>query len=43
MRKLIVSIETFNVMILGLIASGVTFKAEEIRGEKIEIIFLGGY
>jgi hypothetical protein len=43
MKKLIVSQETFNEMLLGLIKSGVTFEANEVSGGKIEIDFLGGY
>ena len=42
MRKLTVSIETFNEMVTDLIKSGVTFKAEEREG-KIIIEFTGGY
>ena len=42
MRKLTVSIETFNEMITDLIKSGVTFEAEEREG-KIIIEFTGGY
>jgi len=43
MKKLTVSLETFNEMILGLIKSGVTFEANEVSCGNIEIIFLGGY
>jgi hypothetical protein len=42
MRKLTVSIETFNEMVTDLIKSGVTFEAEEREG-KIIIEFTGGY
>jgi hypothetical protein len=42
MRKLTVSIETFNEMISGLIASGVTFEARENNGYII-IEFTGGF
>ena len=42
MKKLTVSQETFNEMLLGLIKSGVTFEATEVNG-MIEIEFLGGY
>jgi hypothetical protein len=42
MRRLIVTIEIFNEMIGGLIASGVTFKANEVDG-LIVIRFTGGY
>ena len=41
MRKLTVSIETFNEMVTDLIKSGVTFEAEEREG-KIIIEFTGG-
>ena len=43
MKKLTVSQETFNEMLLGLIKSGVTFDANEVSGGKIEIEFTGGY
>ena len=43
MRKLTVSQKTFTKMLVGLIASGVTFEAEEISEGIIEITFLGGY
>lgn len=42
MKKLTVSIETFNEMVKDLIKSGVTFVAEEREG-KIIIEFTGGY
>jgi len=42
MRKLTVSIETFNQMVTDLIKSGVTFEAEECKGQ-IVIEFTGGY
>ncbi len=42
MRKLLVSKQTFEEMLLGLIKSGVTFEATEMDG-KILIIFTGGY
>ena len=42
MRKLTVSKDTFNEMLLGFIQSGVTFEALE-KGEDIVITFLGGY
>lgn len=43
MRKLTVSQKTFTKMLVGLIASGVTFEADEISEGIIEINFLGGY
>ena len=43
MRKLTVTAETFNKMILELIKSGVVFKAKEIDTEMIEIVFTGAY
>ena len=43
MRKLTVSIETFTQMLSGLIQSGVTFEANEIKNGLIEIEFTGGY
>ncbi len=43
MRKLTVSQKTFTKMLVGLIASGVTFEADEISEGIIEITFLGGY
>ena len=42
MRKLTVTVETFGTIISDLIASGVTFEANEIPNG-IEIIFTGGY
>lgn len=43
MQKLTVSTEVFTAMLQGLIASGVTFEAEENSKGDIEINFLGGY
>jgi len=43
MKKLTVSQKTFTEMLVGLIASGVTFEAEEISEGIIRIDFLGGY
>jgi len=40
--KLKVSQETFTEMLQGIIASGVTFNAEEVEGS-IEITFTGGH
>jgi hypothetical protein len=42
MQKLKVSQETFTEMLKGLIASGVTFEAEELEGSII-VTFKGGY
>jgi hypothetical protein len=42
MRTLTVQIETFNDMLNGLIASGVTFEADEKNGF-IVITFTGGF
>jgi len=42
MKTLTVSPETFNEMLLGLIKSGVTFNAHEVKGFII-ITFTGGY
>jgi len=42
MKQLIVSPKTFTKMLSDLIASGVTFEAEEKDGN-IVITFLGGY
>jgi hypothetical protein len=42
MRTLIVSINTFEIMLSGLIKSGVTFEAKESNGN-ILITFTGGY
>ena len=42
MRELTVSVEVFLEMLSGLIASGVTFEAIEIRRD-IKITFTGGY
>lgn len=42
MRKLFVSVVTFNEMLSGLIASGVTFEAVEREG-MIIVTFDGGY
>ena len=44
MRKLTVSVETFTVMLLGLIQSGVTFEAhQDSNKSEIIIIFTGGF
>jgi len=47
MRKLTVSTEVFTSMLLGIIESGVTFKAREVEDDhcnkSIEITFDGGY
>ncbi len=42
MRTLVVTQQTFENMISGLIASGVTFEAREIPDGKIKIEFTGG-
>jgi hypothetical protein len=42
MRELIVTPETFTKMLPNIIASGVTFEANETEGN-IVITFLGGY
>ena len=42
-QNLIISKESFNAMLLGLIQSGVTFKAVEDTDGDIHIEFLGGY
>jgi hypothetical protein len=42
MKTLIVTTTTFENMISGLIASGVTFEAVEIPDGKIKITFTGG-
>jgi len=42
MRELIVTPETFTKMLPNIIASGVTFEANE-KDEKFVITFLGGY
>ena len=42
MRKLTVSQETFENMLKGIIASGVTFEATEKDGNVI-VIFTGGF
>lgn len=42
MKKLIVSIATFGVLVADLIKSGVNFEAKEIEGN-IVITFDGGY
>lgn len=43
MKKLTVSPKTFVEMLNGLIASGVTFEAEEDKDGDIVIEFSGGY
>ncbi len=43
MKTLIVSQATFEAMIHGIIASGVTFEAVEIPNGQIKIKFTGGY
>ena len=43
MQKLTVSAEVFTAMLQGLIASGVTFEAEETKLGDIKVTFLGGY
>lgn len=43
MRELTVSQETFLEMISGLIASGVTFEAIDLKNGDIKIEFTGGY
>lgn len=43
MKTLIVTIATFESMLSGLIASGVTFEAKEIPDGNIKIEFTGGY
>ena len=43
MKTLIVSTTTFENMISGLIASGVTFEAVEIPGGLIKVNFTGGF
>jgi hypothetical protein len=43
MKTLVVTTTTFENMISGLIASGVTFEAVEIPDNKIKITFTGGY
>ena len=43
MKVLIVSQATFENMLSGIIASGVTFEATEIFEGKIKILFTGGY
>lgn len=42
-NTLVISQETFNNMISGLIASGTTWTAKELANGKIEITFTGGY
>lgn len=42
MKKLVVSKETFTDMLSGLIASGVTFDAEE-KNNMIVVTFTGGF
>lgn len=42
-QKLLVSPSTFTDMISGLVASGVTFEANETKDGQIEIEFTGGY
>ena len=43
-RELFVSVETFTAMLADLIASGVTFEAEEVSASgEIRIKFLGGF
>lgn len=42
MQKLTVSIETFSIMVLDLVKSGVTYEAQEVGGN-IVITFTGGY
>ena len=43
MKKLTISQEKFESMLSGLIASGVTFEAEEDGDGKIVIVFTGGF
>lgn len=43
MRTLTVSMDTFTSMLSGLIASGVTFEADEQSNGNIKIEFTGGY
>jgi len=43
MKKLTVSKETFCVMLLGIIASGVTFESKENAQGNIDIEFTGGF
>lgn len=43
MKTLTVKPETFLAMLSGLIASGVTFEADEINGGLIHITFTGGF
>ena len=43
MRKLTVSPEKFTEMLVGLIKSGATFEATELKCGDIEIEFTGGY
>ncbi len=43
MQNLIVSIDTFNDMLIGFVKSGCTFEAEEMNNGLIEITFTGGY
>jgi len=43
MNTLTVSSETFTKMLQGLIKSGVTFTAVELKNEEIKITFTGGY
>lgn len=42
-QKLTVTLATYMEMLPKLVASGVTYEANEVENQKIEILFTGGY